>query len=284
MNNRLMQINIDSFIPLLAGYKNLGIDMENCIDGGAGIGDLSRAMLPYLSPKGKIFAFEPFPGNFQFIDKSSNEQIRVIKKALYSENSTKKFFTSSIVKEGDRWDQERGLAGYSSLGYLVDTVSEEMTPNTIYDVPCLRADDAIRPERRISFVKLDLQGGELEALKGMARILGEAYFLWIEFSDQPGLLDFLYESGFIVFETPYLFLGDAYAQAQKDFEFIRSIELSTGHPAWFGRRKRPWGKDFHAELRDCKANYRLIQTDIVCVHQLKYHYFNNALDAMRIMQ
>ena len=57
MNNRLMQIDSDSFASILHGYKKINIPMRNCLDGGAGSGSTARTMLPYLEDSGKIYAF-----------------------------------------------------------------------------------------------------------------------------------------------------------------------------------------------------------------------------------
>ncbi|MDR1045407.1 MAG: FkbM family methyltransferase [Candidatus Adiutrix sp.] len=286
MNRRLMQLEADDFTNIMDGYAARKVQFRNCIDGGAAAGHTARQMLPYLREDGLVYAFEPFPGNFRFLDAIQSERIQVVKKALYFETVTKDLFVGHTVAKDSAWAR-RGMEGYSSAGYLVDAPNAkgslknvQRPPDQLFSVSCVPADEAIGRDRPIDFVKLDLQGGELNALMGMKRIIFEPHFLWIEFSDQAGLLDYLYDLGFIIFETTYLLRGHDPSAAAKDFVFIKKGNLSSGNPVWLGRRITPWGRDFHDEFMLCKTKYSLVQTDIVCVHATRYQAFNRAVALM----
>ncbi len=274
MKNQLMHISALCFSDLMKAYVEAGEAFKYCIDGGAGAGDTALRMLPYLEDKGKIYAFEPFPGNFRFFDSLGNAnstRIRLIKKALYRDQCKKNFFVSSTVQPDQPWGKQ-GKEGYSSVGRLIDNQDRANNKNKYFIVDCIAADQAIRPQHKVDFIKLDLQGGELDALMGMNRIITEPHFMWVEFSNQPGLLDFLYENGFIIFETIYLFKGQPLYNLD-EFRVVGTTELSTGHTAWYGFHQIPWGPDFKDEFQLYRQKYGMIQTDIVCVHHTKYTNF-----------
>ncbi len=164
---------------------------------------------------------------------------------------------------------KRGMIGYSSMGYLRQTEG----PNTIV-VDCVRADDIVAESEEVGFVKLDLQGGELNALKGMPRILENASVLWIEYIGKDTLLlDYIIDSGFVVFDTEYFFMGDPTDEARKLFDVSREgITLSTNATAWFGFKMKPWG-DFKAEFKYCQDAFKMVQTDLLCINKKSIDQF-----------
>jgi FkbM family methyltransferase len=177
MNDLMSVKRISSFESVLAAYKKSGIDLHNALDGGAGSGATARAMLKHLSEDAHIYAFEPFPGNHRFfID--ADHRIELIPKALAESNKIMPFYVSSTVAEGSAWGKI-DMAGYSSVGYLAEI---DCTNNSkCIKVDCIRADEVISKNIHIGFIKLDLQGGELNALKGMPRLLSTASLFWIEY-------------------------------------------------------------------------------------------------------
>lgn len=276
MNSFIGSLEVAGFPELLGGYKNMGILMRNCLDGGAGSGATAKEMLPYLQVNGKIFAFEPFIGNFRFLDACDPRYITVIKKALSSQSNPKRLYVESTVTKDSQWGKA-GMEGYSSLGFLIADSCDYRPLSKLYTVECVRADDAISENHPIDFVKLDLQGGELHALKGMGRIIKEALFLWIEFTNQPGLLQFLHNEEFVIIDTTYIFFSNHTIKPDKHFHFIKNEFLSTGRPIWIGKKLLPWSNDFDDEFSFYKKKYGLIQTDIICVQKEKLALFASAL-------
>lgn len=68
------------------------------------------------------------------------------------------------------------MAGYSSLGSLS---APRDNIHTNIEVECFRGDDVIDPAISIDFVKLDLQGGKLNALKGcLASSMKPSFYGW----------------------------------------------------------------------------------------------------------
>ena len=295
VNDLLSRRKVKDLEDVLAAYSKAGAKFMNAIDGGAGWGSYSEKLLKYLEDPGVVFAFEPFQGNFRFFD-SLDRRIILVKKALYHEAAQGRFFVASTVSEDSAWGK-RGLAGYSSVGRLVDRHQDKgkgliydvlgMLPGRrqnaeqglTYGVECVAADSEIPPDKRISVVKLDLQGGELDALKGMRRILTQPFFLWVEFTGQPGLIEYIADMGYMLFDTEYVFWGSPSDEGVKTFEVSSEGGIaSTGRTLWKGFRRGAWGPDYYTEFMHLKKRLDMVQTDIVCVNREFTDEFSKACD------
>jgi len=272
MNDLLVKKRVASFEQLLAAYAKSGTAIRNAIDGGAGSGSTAMIMLRHIAAPGTVHAFEPFPGNHKFFEKL-DRRVVLHKQALAAEKKTMTFAVSHVVQPDSVWGR-KGMAGYSSAGYL----TESPRPNAeVYSVDCTAADDLIPASQPIDFVKLDLQGGELNALRGMTRILSDVKFMWIEFSFQSGLLEFL-ERDFVLFDTEYFFRSTPDSLAREHFEISKEgVPLSTGASAWFGFKKLPW-QDYQGEFHMFRGKLKLVQTDIACVPKARMAEFTEAVE------
>lgn len=276
MNELMSVMRIASFERLLAVYRQARPEgnVFDAIDGGAGWGATSQQILKHLAEGRMVYAFEPFPGNHRFFEEQK-EGIQLIPKALAEANKKMRFRVPSIVTEESVWGK-RGLVGYSSVGHLV---SGRATDKDI-EVECVTADEVIPAAVNIGFVKLDLQGGELNALRGMSRILESTKLMWVEFTGQAGLLDFLIEADFMLFDTEYFFMGSPQAPATTAFDVSRQdVVLSTGKMAWFGFRRKSW-KNFEIEFGNAREQLGMVQTDLVCINR---RYMGEFIDAFRYL-
>lgn len=261
MDSILSIKGLNSFTSLLDAYQQAGVGFRNFIDGGAGMGTTARSMLRFLPEKGHVYAFEPFSGNWRFF-KEEEKAIILFKAALSDQSARKHFHVSSVVKEDSEWGR-RGSVGYSSVGYLVE---RPLSPNDVV-VPCVRADEMVPAGETVDFVKLDLQGGEFNAIRGMESLLENVKVMWVEYGGQDGLIEYLYDLGFILFDTEYMFMGNKSDSLMNQFRITKdNVPLSIGTTAWFGTRTRPW-RSFEEEFTSCKQKFGLIQTDLVCVNK-----------------
>jgi len=177
MNDLMSVKKVSSFSRLLAAYGKVnGGNRFDAIDGGAGAGTTAREMLQHLGPAQKVYAFEPFPGNHRFF-KPAETRILLHKQALAAGPGQMCFRVPSTVAAESAWGQQ-GLAGYSSVGYLVPGAAPREGD---LNVDCVAAQDVVTDHASIGFIKLDLQGGELGALQGMAQLLSGVQFMWVEF-------------------------------------------------------------------------------------------------------
>lgn len=281
MDYLLQHFKIDKFDNLLRQYiKHAGGNIGDMIDGGAGSGATSKRMYETGSssnPNLKIFAYEPFVGNHRFFDEA-NHAIVLRKAALGSKRSRMTLAVGAVVEPESDWGR-RGMSGYSSGGNLSDE-----PPTGPHDsvVEVVAADSDVPTAHRIGFVKLDLQGGEFMALKGMQRLLSSSIeLMWIEYMLAPkfhseNVYDLL-RNDFNIYDTEYLFKGEPSAEALEFFSVSETgKQLSNGARVWKGFKKTPY-ENFKKESALFHTNFGLIQTDICCV---KFNCLPNFIKAL----
>ncbi len=275
----LSHVGLRSFEPLLRARSRALGPMAVAVDGGAGWGDTAKAMLPFMTPDGRVYAFEPFPGNHRFFA-DRDARVRLSTAALGERVGSTTLFVPRVVADDEAW-AERGLSGYSSVGHVAldrplwRRVAKRLlwavkrphpsAPKPLR-VPLTRLDAAVA-ERHVDFVKLDLQGAELPALRGMGRLLAAVDLMWIEFSNQPGLLPFLSQHGFLAFDTAYLSVGDHSSKLSAcGLRALERVALSTSEPATLAARTGA-ERDFEAWFARAKREAGVLQTDLVVVHE-----------------
>lgn len=276
-NPMLAKLRVGAIETLYDAYAAAGMPIRDSIDGGAGAGHLTAKMLPRST--GTVYAFEPFPGNHRFLHEA--ERVVLMRDALAESETERSFYVPSVVSPDSAWGQ-RGMAGYSSVGALVNedraAQCREMNKGELLRVRCVAADEVIPQSARIDAIKLDLQGGELNALKGMKRLARSARFLWIEYTAQFGIVSHLVSEGFVFFDTEYLISGEPTDELREHFEVtVPDYTLSTGAKACFAFTRKPVDADFENWLKDKKSRLRVLQTDIVAVHESQVAPFIAAL-------
>lgn len=123
---------------------------SNCIDLGAHKGDILQHMVT-LAPEGVHHAFEPLPHLAAFLRKQF-PGVSVHQAAAGDTNGRTEF------------QHVENAPAYSGIRRRIyDRPDPEIT--TI-EVDAIALDDVVPPERDISFMKLDIEGGEYHALKG----------------------------------------------------------------------------------------------------------------------
>ncbi len=124
------------------------------IDAGANIG-FYTLMMAHSAPKGQVNSFEPVPSNFEIlkhnISKSKRAEVIVLNNAgLWHEKSTLNFSLEL--------DMENNIGSFTA-GRVDRAVSKNQCP-------VLTLDDYCKDFQRLDFIKMDIEGAELSALKG----------------------------------------------------------------------------------------------------------------------
>jgi FkbM family methyltransferase len=131
------------------------------IDVGAHIGNFTVPMARALGPTGAVISFEPFPVVFDCLEanvrKAANEEIdfaRVVRiqKAVGVTNGKTKLYCNPS-----------NIAGASLLGNLFG--DENGIPVEVVTL------DSLPLDKHVSFIKIDVEGGELDVLKGAEKLL-----------------------------------------------------------------------------------------------------------------
>ena len=128
---------------------------SNTIDIGCHQGEILRRVLQ-LSPEGRHAGFEPIPDLFKALQEEFGQRASIYPYALYDAEGESEFF---IV---------RNEPGYSSLRQR--TLEFTADYQTIR-VQLKKLDNFFHDPLRIHFIKLDVEGAELQVLKGAQALL-----------------------------------------------------------------------------------------------------------------
>lgn len=189
--------------------EKLSTESPFIVDGGANVGEMTAEFLSqYHSPV--IHAFEPIPElvsqlKTRFVDL---QNVIIHGVALGAETKTVSFNVLNYMGSSSAFSPSAILKGYHG---------KKMDVNEVVDVPQLRLEEALDPECTVDLLKLDLQGYELEALKGCGKLLERIKIITIEIEFIP-----LYDG------QPLFGDIDVYLRAQ-GFRMLNLYELYT-HP------------------------------------------------------
>lgn len=206
------------------------------IDGGASTGNSSRRFLQDY-PNAQIHAFEPIPSALEHLKAAlaGHPNLHIHPQALGASNQRMTFHV---------------LNRPSSSSFLAPTAlnvhyhPQEMDVAQDIEVEMVRLDSVFH--ERVDLLKLDLQGYELEALKGAGEWLKQVRIITTEvefaplYEGQPLFSEielYLREQGFYLFNLYELWThtdgqltaGDAVFFNQRDFDF-------QGRDAWSSRK------------------------------------------------
>ena len=151
------------FYSKLVNPKNLIFDI------GANHGDKTAAFS--LISK-KVIALEPDLSNFSFLSSRfyNDKKVTVLNKAISSKNGTATFFINNPGSGLNTIDQKR---------------QEEMQFKNSYEVKTTTIDSLINEFGQPDFIKIDVEGHELDVLKGLKSVIQTIVFE----ANLPGAVD-----------------------------------------------------------------------------------------------
>jgi FkbM family methyltransferase len=128
------------------------------VDCGAHHGMLSIIFANAVGRSGRVFAYEPLPSNAIVIQQNAvlNHQDNVVVRA---------------VGVGDM--NATTTVNLNASNTVIVDDSGEPASNTGEPITVVRLDDDLDPATKIDFIKIDVEGHDLQALRGMSRILGQ---------------------------------------------------------------------------------------------------------------
>jgi FkbM family methyltransferase len=258
------------------------------LDVGAAFGGKTVAILE-ANPRSRVVAYEPFAGNVPYLERlaESDSRVRLRPVAVADRTGTARLYVPSVI-DSDQPPWSR-LKGASVVGAL--THGRPGRSAKTFTVPVVRLDDEVG--EHVRFLKIDVQGGEYDVLKG-ARGLIETHgidLIYVEFRGDLRVLRFVEAHAYTVFDGGYLawptrryvsnLLRRRTALAIPGWETVREVLVSTGHKAWHVwppvpfRSFAPYCAWFYA-TRFFVAG---LQTDLLCVHDsFRDRFFQICLD------
>ncbi len=136
--------------------KNLAAG-QTFLDIGANIGYYTLLAARQVGPKGKVIAFEPDPDNFGLLKKNVQENgytyVRLVQKAVSDRAIRSRLFLSESNKGDHRiFDSKDGRPSIPISSIRLDAFLKRM-------------------DRKVHFIKMDIQGAESKALAGMTSLI-----------------------------------------------------------------------------------------------------------------
>lgn len=166
---------------------------EAVLDLGANVGLYSLLFAKLVGPSGSVLAFEPGPKSFKLLERNIKENGY---KNIQAENSAVTDYSGAIdlfvCPTGESDNRVSGAIDYRNNWERVS-------------VPCVAMDDYLAG-RKIDLVKMDIQGSEFAALRGMRDTLrNPSIKIAMEFSpelidDKPAFFSFVREVGLSLFD------------------------------------------------------------------------------------
>lgn len=129
------------------------------LDIGANIGFYAEILSGIVGEKGKVHCFEPDATNFKHLESRSKHlpNVTINNKAVSDKTETIKIYTSKKLNvdhrtyKPDEYDQEIDIRAIAVDEYL--------------------SFDSAQDDKKVNFIKMDIQGFEMSAVKGMTKTL-----------------------------------------------------------------------------------------------------------------
>ncbi len=162
---------------------------DSAVDVGACLGDTTIPMLRKVGPKGRVIAVEPEPTNARFLRLNTAH------------------YRNAFIVEKAAWDSKTDLL----LHLHVSPAGHSLVDSFPYGSALVRADtldNILAPFGKIDFLKLDVQGAELQALHGaeetlakVPKVVVETHYFGAKMT-APKVEAHLQDKGFTVARTP----------------------------------------------------------------------------------
>ena len=137
---------------------------QTVLDIGANIGFIAVNLGALVGPEGCVYAYEPVLDNFELLNKS------LVENKMQSVVVTSR---SAVSDTGGTMDLIVPTHSMNSGGSFLDTTDIGLPPGHRRESVAVVALDNEKLRRPVSFMKIDVEGAELLALRGARRLLEE---------------------------------------------------------------------------------------------------------------
>ena len=215
---------IGQYVYVTGAYEEASVNLvkrlvrpgDVVVDAGANIGYYSLVFSSAVGSTGRVIAFEPMPHALEALTRNlrlnSVENVEVRPMAVSATSCVSRFYL--------------GPRHHTSVASL-----RPRSDSTAIDIQCTTLDEALRGERQVRLLKIDVEGAEADVLKGATRTL------------QAGVPHILAEVSSP--EWPEMLLGAGYEMHLVGWNGIRRVTdprepaLPSQYNAWFTREGVP---------------------------------------------
>jgi len=192
---------------------------DTVIELGGHIGYISLWFAHLVGDAGRVYVFEPSPDNLRYIEPNTAaaRQVALVRKAAGASTGTARFFVegltgqnSTLIEEYAVFSANRSRA-FSDEGYRA--IEVEMT--TLDDFV---AGASISPD----FIKIDIEGAEIEALRGMPTVLERFRpTLMVEVTrEDDAVMALLRDAGYVAHDSQLRPLGENWRESGPNRFFL----------------------------------------------------------------
>lgn len=181
---------------------------ESAVDAGANIGYMSSLLAHRVGREGAVWSFEPHPEIFRQLSASVARWPTAPQIHLHQAGLSHSAGTASLV-ETDEFQVNRGSGQLDLAGNAADQNPHRF--RRAISVPLVRLDEVLPPDIRLGVMKIDVEGHELEVLRGATGLLGRRAIRDIVFEEHSAyptpVTTFLEANGFAVHRIIKGFMG-----------------------------------------------------------------------------
>lgn len=182
------------YFDFLEKQINIG---DNVVDIGAKIGVYSLALSKFVGKSGTVFSFEPTPESFEILQK--NKQINLLENLIIEQKAITDKTDIALLE----------LCEFNGNNRINNDCTNGIT------VECVSLDDYLSEfNKKISFIKIDVEGFEPRVFSGMEKTLEKNPKIKILFEYNPKLIKFygfepkkllenLIQKGFKLYDLEY---------------------------------------------------------------------------------
>lgn len=200
----------------MEAFKKFVSEGDTVLELGGHIGFITQYFSKLVGESGNVIVFEPGRNNWPYIDKNtaSKSNIKVEKIAVSNESGVATFFEDNISGQNNSL-----LPDYKEAVYVASTHAIKLEKRE-FEVTIITIDDYVQQNKiDPSFIKIDIEGNELNALNGALITLKKINALMVEVTENhEGVSRLLKESGFELYDER----GNALSEIKGNVFAVRS--------------------------------------------------------------
>jgi len=182
---------------------------DKVLDIGGNIGFFTKFLAECVGSTGHVYCFEPDSTNFGHLENELKQikNVTLIQKAIAADSGSLTLYTSDLLNVDHRTYKPAALTG--------SLQRPKNNYNGSYTVEKIAIDEFVAGRFKVDFIKMDIQGFEMEALRGMKKTLeaNHGIILFTEFwpyglaqagSSAVEVFDLLTGYGFLIYKVDAL--------------------------------------------------------------------------------
>lgn len=149
-------------------FSKIVLPNSNVIEVGGHIGFISLFFEKLNATSGMVYVFEPGSNNLPYIEKNISNSIRIelIKKAIGDKQGIVEFYEDDLTGQNNSVVEDfQGLKNNQKFSFVKSKTTKVQVPITTLDHEF--------QDKKVDFIKIDIEGGEWAAICGAQKIISQ---------------------------------------------------------------------------------------------------------------